>query len=47
MNRFESSYKTIKWHYKRLGRFDTIMFAVNAYDLSIEEAVKIVNSFRK
>ena len=36
--------KTIRFHYKRLGRSDTVKYMVASYGFSIAEAVKYLKS---
>jgi len=36
--------KNIKFHYKRLGRSDTVNLMVKEYGFSIDEAVKYLKS---
>jgi hypothetical protein len=38
------SLKTIKFHYERLGRSDTVNLMVKAYGFTIDEAVKYLKS---
>ena len=36
--------KTIRFHYKRLGRSDTVNLMVKSYDFTVAEAVKYLKS---